>query len=156
VTRKTDADHLRDSVFQQGAFEYRERKLLRAVAQDLKARIDGGQDSFDAFMACQLGLVDLARAHGERLVLDAFIDGVASCDDPELVEVLESLRSLYALQHIASDRGWFLENGYLEGAKSQAIRQEVDTLCAEIRPFAEALVDAFAIPDACVAAPIAT
>ena len=156
VTRKTDADHLRDPVFQQGAFEYRERKLLRAVAQDLKARIDGGQDSFDAFMACQLGLVDLARAHGERLVLDAFIDGVASCDDPELVEVLESLRSLYALQHIASDRGWFLENGYLEGAKSQAIRQEVDTLCAEIRPFAEALVDAFAIPDACVAAPIAT
>jgi len=155
ITRKTDAEHLRDPEFQQGAFEYRERKLLRAVAQDLKARIDGGQDSFEAFMACQLGLVELAQAHGERLVLDAFIEGIAACDDPELIEVLQPLRSLYALHRIAADRGWFLENGYLEGAKSQAIRQEVETLCAEVRPHAEALVDAFAIPDACVAAPIA-
>jgi acyl-CoA oxidase len=156
ATRKTDAEHLRDPSFQQAAFTYRERKLLRAVAHDLKTRIDEGTDSFEAFMACQLGLVDLARAHGERLVLDAFIEGIAQCDDPALVDVLEPMRSLFALHHIASDRGWFLENGYIEGGKSQAIRKEVEVLCAEIRPEAEALVNAFAIPEACIAAPIAT
>jgi acyl-CoA oxidase len=156
VTRRTDAEHLRDASFQQDALVYRERKLLRTVAQDLKARIDGGMDSFTAFMDCQLALVALAEAHGERLVLDAFIDRIQRCDDADLVATLQPLRSLYALHRIEVDRGWFIENGYIESAKSKAIRNEVEALCAEIRPHAEALVDAFAIPDACVAAPIAT
>lgn len=156
VTRKTDPEHLRDPKFQRDAFVYRERKLLRAVAHDLKARIDRGADSFDAFTACQLGLVEMARAHGERLVLEAFIEGIAACDDPALAEALQPLRSLYALHRIEADRGWFLENGYIEASKAQAIRKEVEALCAAIRPQAEALVDAFAIPDECVAAPIAT
>ncbi len=155
VTRRTDPDHLRDAAFQQDALRYRERKRLRSVASDLKARLDQGVDSFEAFMACQLDLVDLARAHGERLVLDAFIDRIERCGDPELVAVLQPLRSLYALHRIEVDRGWFLENGYLDGAKSEAICDQVEALCAEIRPQAEALVDAFAIPEACVAAPIA-
>lgn len=156
VTRRTDTEHLRSAEFQKDALLYRERKQLRGVAQALKSRLDGGMDSFEAFMDCQLALVELAEAHGERLVLDAFVERVGRCEDANLVDVLQRLRSLYALDRIAADRGWFLENGYIESAKSQAIRGEVETLCAEIRPHAEALVDAFAIPDACVAAPIAT
>ena len=156
TTRRTDPEHLRDADFQQDALQYRQRKRLRSVARTLKARLDQGEDSFDAFMACQLDLVDLARAHGERLVLDAFIDRIDRCEDPKLIAVLERLRSLYALDRIENDRGWFLENGYLDDAKSQALSDHVEMLCAEVRPHAEALVDAFAIPEACVAAPIAT
>ena len=37
----------------------------------------------------------------------------------------------------------------------EAIRKEVEALMAEIAPGARALCDAFAIPDACLAAPIA-
>jgi acyl-CoA oxidase len=63
---------------------------------------------------------------------------------------------LFALAQLEQDRGWFLEEGYFEGRKAKAIRGEVNALCGEIRPWAHDLVDAFAIPDACLAAPIAT
>ena len=36
----------------------------------------------------------------------------------------------------------------------RALRPEINALCAELRPHALALVDAFAIPDAVVGAPI--
>jgi acyl-CoA oxidase len=49
-----------------------------------------------------------------------------------------------------------LEAGYISSSKSKAIRGEVNALCDEIHPDALDLVDAFAIPDACLAAPIAT
>jgi acyl-CoA oxidase len=41
-----------------------------------------------------------------------------------------------------------MEKGYVENGKARAIRAEVNALCAELRPDAVALVDAFAIPDA--------
>ena len=56
---------------------------------------------------------------------------------------------------IEADRGWFLENGYLLPAKSKAIRAEVTALCDALAGEAVALVDAFAIPDAAISAPIA-
>jgi acyl-CoA oxidase len=44
----------------------------------------------------------------------------------------------------------------LEAGKARAIRKQVDALCLELRPAALGLVDAFAIPDEILAAPIAT
>ncbi|HYY31596.1 MAG TPA: acyl-CoA dehydrogenase [Chthoniobacterales bacterium] len=41
------------------------------------------------------------------------------------------------------------------GLKSKAISYQVDNLCAEVRQEAVRLVDAFGIPDSCIAAPIA-
>jgi acyl-CoA oxidase len=66
------------------------------------------------------------------------------------------LRALFALSRIEDNLDWFLEANYVESTKSKAIRGEVNALCDELRPQAEALVDAFAIPGACLAAPIAT
>ena len=42
----------------------------------------------------------------------------------------------------------------MEGIKTKAIRKMVNQLCWEIRPNAVALVDAFAIPESCLSAPI--
>ena len=156
VTRNTDRSHLRDPDFHQGAFAFREESLLHSAARRLKQRIDDGMDTYDAFIECQTHLVTLAEAHAERLVVDAFVAGVADCDDEHLREALTPLRNLYALYHLEQNRGWFLEQGYFTGAKSKAIRNEVDALCAEIRPMAGDLVDAFGIPDELLAAPIAT
>lgn len=155
-TRNTDRSHLRDPEFHQTAFSFREESLLHSAARRLKQRIDDGMDTYDAFIECQTHLVTLAEAHAKRLVVDAFVENVAECDDEELREALALLESLYALHHLEQDRGWFLEQGYFSGAKSKAIRDEVEALCAELRPMAGDLVDAFAIPDELLAAPIAT
>lgn len=154
--RNTNPEHLRSIDFQQAAFAYREHTLLQSAARRLKRRIDDGMDTFDAFVEVQDHLVTLARAHAERVVLDRFIEGIDACEDDQVCAALHQLRNLFALYHIEQDRGWFLEQGYLEGGKAKAIRNEVNTLCTEIRPYAGALVDAFGIPDACLAAPIAT
>lgn len=60
------------------------------------------------------------------------------------------------LARLELDRGWFQEQGYLSAAKAKAIRKQVNTLCERTRLDAPALVDAFGIPDAILAAPIAT
>jgi acyl-CoA oxidase len=72
-----------------------------------------------------------------------------------LQQVLATLCDLYALARIEADRGWFLEHGYIEGTKAKAIRKLTNKLCLEIRQQAVPLVDAFGIPDAVLAAPIA-
>ena len=52
------------------------------------------------------------------------------------------------------ERGWFLENGYFESAKSGAVRDQVDALSAELAEMSLAVVDGFGIPDAVIRAPI--
>ncbi|HVS61991.1 MAG TPA: acyl-CoA dehydrogenase [Thermoanaerobaculia bacterium] len=154
TTRIADRDHLLDQDFQRSALRYRADRLLLTVAQRLRSRIAGGMDSHQAFLECQDHLLALALAHVEREVLDATCRGVAAAPE-RLRPVLDRLRSLFALDALVRDRGWFLEHGYVESAKSKAIQRLVHELCAELRPDAVALVDAFGIPDSVLAAPIA-
>lgn len=156
VTRRTDEAHLRDPDFQRSVFRARERDLLTSVARRLKKRIETGMESYDAFIDCQDHLVGLARAHVERVVLEQFAAVVARCADPGLAKTLKLLCDLFALGQMERDRGWFLEEGYLEGSKAKAIRRVVTKLCREARAQALPLVDAFAIPEGCLGAPIAT
>jgi acyl-CoA oxidase len=95
----------------------------------MRARLEGGMDSFQAVVECQDHLVALARAHVERVVAEALADGVARAPTPGLSEVLASLSALFSLAAIERDRGWFLESGYLEAAKARAVRGRVTALC---------------------------
>jgi len=155
IVRKTDEEHLRDPAFHRSAFEYRERRLLVSAARRLKARIDEGEDTFRALNACQDHVVSLARAHVERIVLDAFQEGVVRAPEPGLSEVLRQLATLFALSRIEEDRGWFLEAGYLGPAKSKAIRALVNRILGDVRSEAVPLVRAFGIPPEVLEAPAA-
>jgi acyl-CoA oxidase len=156
ITRKTDPEHLRSRDFQRFAFQYRADRMLLSAGQRLRRRIeDEGMDPFDAFTDVQDHLVQLAHAEAERVIYDRFVSAVDEIEDGSLQEPLSRLRQLFALYCIEQDLDWFLEAGVVEGSKSKAIRGEVNALCDEVRPQAEALVDAFSIPDACLAAPIA-
>ncbi len=153
IVRKTDPEHLRDPEFHVAAFRYREERLLGSVARRIKRMLDEGLDSFDALNACQNHMVTLAQAHTERLLLEALQRGAAKAHSPGLSDTLNTLCQLFALSRIEEDRGWFLESGYIEPAKSKAIRHEVSDLCSAVREFAVPLVDAFGIPDDVLKAP---
>ena len=156
VVRKTDEEHLLDPEFHLSAFRYRERNILTSAARRFKHRIDEGMDSYDAFNDCQYHFVQAAFAYVERVVIEQFVEAVDNCEDENLKAVLKQLCDLFALWQIEKNKGWYLEQGYLEGVKTKAIRNQVNQLCADLRQNAVALVDAFNIPDACLAAPIAT
>ncbi len=154
--RRTDEDHLLDPEFHRDAFHYREDRLLHSLARRLRQRLEDGRDSFDALNDVQDHCLAAARAWGERYILECTQDAIAKVDDPKLRPVLDRLAALYALSRIDDDRAWFLESGYVETAKSKAIRDLVLRICADLRPDALDVVNGFGIPDTLLAAPIAT
>ncbi len=154
ATRRTDPDHLADPEFQLSALRYREERLMRSAARRVKARMDRGMDSFDAVNRCQDHLITLARAHVDRIVLEAALEALDGMDDGDGSALISRVIALHGLATLESNRAWFLEAGYFEGAKSEAVRREVNALCREIAPRACELVDAFRVPDGLLRAPI--
>lgn len=154
VARETSSEHLRDPEFQLGLLRWREEHLLGTVARRLKKRLDGGVEPTQAFAECQNHLLALARAHVEHGVLERAFEALEGAGEAR--QTLQSLLTLYGLDRLEAHSSWLQEHGAFEGGKSRAVRSEVDALCAELRPAARGLVDAFAIPDALLAAPIAT
>lgn len=155
VIRSTDEEHLLDPEFHKSAFVYRERDILTSAAKRLKRHIDSGMDSFDAFNVSQQHLVEVGFAYIERIILEQFIAQVERTTDPGCKAVLKKLCAVYALSQIEKNKAWYLEQDYMEGNKTKAIRKLLNQLCWEVRQDAVPLVNAFNIPDACLAAPIA-
>jgi acyl-CoA oxidase len=154
-TRNTDDEHLLSFEFQLNAFKHRERDILVSAAQRLKKHTSSGMDSFDAFNVSQHHLVQVGLAHIERVILEKFIKQVEQTKDAGCKAVLKKLCQLFALSQIEENKGWYLESGYMEGTKTKAVRKLVNQLCWDIRQEAVPLVDAFKIPESCLAAPIA-
>lgn len=154
IVRNTDEEHLLDPEFQLDAFKYRERDILTSAAKRLKRHIGEGMDSFDAFNVAQHHLVQVGFAYIERMVLEKFIEQVNATPDAGCKAILKKLCDLFALSKIDKNKGWYLEQGYMEGVKTKAIRKLMNQLCWDVRQEAVPLVDAFAIPDSCLAAPI--
>jgi acyl-CoA oxidase len=154
IIRNTDEEHLLDPEFQLNAFAYRERDILTSAAKRLKRHIDDGMDSFDAFNVCQHHLVEVGFAYIERIILEKFIEQIENTTDAGCKAVLKKLCDLFALSQISKNRGWYLEQGYMEAVKTKAIRKLVNQLCWDVRQEAVPLVNAFNIPDACLSAPI--
>ncbi|MCS6973688.1 MAG: acyl-CoA dehydrogenase family protein [Cyclobacteriaceae bacterium] len=155
IVRNTDETHLLDPEFHLNAFRYRERDILISAARRLKRHIDSGMDSFDAFNVCQHHLVQAGFAYIERIILEQFLEAVEQAEDDGCKTVLKQLYRIFALNLLDKHKGWYLEQGYMEGVKTKAIRKLLNQLCWEVRQDAVPLVNAFAIPDACLAAPIA-
>jgi acyl-CoA oxidase len=154
IVRSTDEEHLLDFEFHLHAFKYRERDILTSAARRLKRHISEGMDSFDAFNVAQHHLIQVGFAYVERIILEQFIAAIDKVKDSGSKAVLRKLCQLFALSQIDKNKGWYLEQGYMDGVKTKAIRKLVNQLCWDIRQEAVPLVDAFRIPDALLAAPI--
>jgi len=146
VIRNTSTEHLLSDDFQLEAFQYREEYSLRSLALRLNKRIKSGADSYDAFLETQVHLVDMAKAYIDRVVLDKFLLSINQQNNGELKIVLTKIKDLYALHCIEKNRAWYLEHGYISGAKSLAINKLVLKLCKQLKDESEHLVDAFDIP----------
>jgi acyl-CoA oxidase len=154
ATRRTDPEHLASREFQLSALRYREQRLLRSAARRLKSRMDRGVDSFEAVNQCQDHLIALARAHADRIVMEASVGALGQAEDGAGKELVGAVVALHGLATLERHRAWYLEAGYFEAAKSEAIRREVNRHCGELAPRAAELVDAFNIPDELIRAPI--
>jgi acyl-CoA oxidase len=125
---------------------FREEHTLSGVARRLKRGIDDGLNPGEVFSRAQDHVIAAARAHVERLVLEAFVDKVAGLPEGDLRSALALVCDLHALATIERDRAWFMEHGRLTSPRSKAITREVNDLCRKVRPIAVDLVDAYGVP----------
>ncbi len=144
---------LLDPNYQLAMLRFREEHMIGGVARRLKRGIDQGQNPGAVFSRVQDHVIAAARAHAERLVLEAFVAKTAALPDGDLKVTLNLLCDLHALGTIEADRAWFMEHGRLSSARSKAISREVGSLCRKIRPLAVDLVDAFGVPEEMLRSP---
>ncbi len=137
---------LLDPRYQLAMLRFREEHTLSGVARRLKRGIDEGLNPGEVFSHVQDHVLAAARAHVERLVLEAFVAKTTELPDGDLEVALTLLCDLYALSVIERDRAWFMEHGRLTAARSKAVTREVNDLCRRLRPLAVDLVDAYGVP----------
>jgi acyl-CoA oxidase len=151
--RERDEDLL-DREYHLGLFRWREEHVLSGAARRLRRGMSNGADQFTVFNDCQDHVLVAARAHVHREILEAFCEAIERADDEDLRAVLNRLCDLYAMSELERERAWFQEHGRISSTRAKMITRAVNDLCAELRPRAEELVDAFGIPDEVLAAPI--
>jgi acyl-CoA oxidase len=137
---------LLDPDYQLTMLRFREDHMLGGVARRLKRGIDDGMNPGEVFSRVQDHVIGAARAHVERLVLEAFVAKTAELPDGDQKVALNLLCDLHALCAIEADRAWFMEHGRLSSTRSKQITREINSLCRKIRPLAEQYVDAFGVP----------
>ncbi|WP_326546153.1 acyl-CoA dehydrogenase [Mycolicibacterium sp. ND9-15] len=138
------------SLFNRGTqvkmFEDREEYMISTVARRLQGK-SKEMGEFDAFNAVQDHVLHSAAAHIDRVILEAFVAGIDSCQDEEARKILNMVCDLYALSVIEQDRAWFIEHRYISTERAKAVTRGINERCRSLRPYAELLVDGFGIPE---------
>ena len=150
--RDEDADWA-DRGWQVSLLDFREKHLLDGLARRLR-KAAGAPDPFAIFNQTQDHLLATARAHVDRILLEAFIAGIDGCPDPAGKALLERVCDLFVLSTVEADRAWFIEHGRLSGQRTKQLVRRVNELCGELRPHAGALVDALGVPEAMTSVPL--
>ncbi|TXG91962.1 acyl-CoA oxidase [Rhodococcus rhodnii] len=140
------------SLFDRGTqvsmFEEREEYLLSTAARRLQGAMDREDDPFDAFNFVQDHVLHAARAHIDRVVLEAFVAAIEECADEEACGLLGEVCDLYALTVIDEDKAWFVEHRLISTERAKAVVRGINERCRTLRPHAALLVEGFGIPDA--------
>jgi len=138
------------SLFNRGTqvkmFEDREEYMLASVARRLQGK-SKEMSPFNAFNAVQDHVLHAAKAHVDRIILEAFVAGIDTCEDDEAREILGMVCDLYALSVIEDDKSWFVEHRFLSVERSKAVTRGINDRCRKLRPHAELLVEGFGIPE---------
>lgn len=138
------------SLFNRGTqvkmFEDREEYMLASVARRLQGK-SKEMSPFDAFNSVQDHVLHAAKAHVDRIILEAFVAGIDTCEDEKAREILGIVCDLYALSVIEDDKAWFIEHRFLSTERSKAVTRGINDRCRKLRPHAELLVEGFGIPE---------
>ena len=132
--------------------EFREKHALEGAIRRLRKNSTMASHPthpmtpFDMFNNVQDHVLKTAQTHIDRVVMEAFVDGVDRTTDPDAKKLLDTVCDLYALSTIEADKAWFLEHGQLTPARAKLLTSTVNQLLRELRPHMRTLVDAFAIP----------
>lgn len=144
--RNTNAEHLLDSAFHTQALSYREERLLFKLADRMRSFMKKKLNPSEIFLRTQTHMIALANAHVERFINDVFTAYIDKMHDSAEKNALKQMQQIFALDAINRDKGWFLENDFISGDKSKAIRKVLVKCYRQVRSNAADFVGAFGIP----------
>ncbi|MGK8524225.1 acyl-CoA dehydrogenase [Nocardia asteroides] len=127
-------------------FADREDYLVRTAAHRLRARAQE-TGPFEAFNNAQDHILAAGTAHIERLVLEAFIEGIADIEDPDARELAEWMCDLFVYSTIEENQAWFIMHRFMSVERAKAVRRGVNELVDRLRPHASTLVEAMGVPE---------
>jgi acyl-CoA oxidase len=127
-------------------FEDREEHVLETLARRMRRAAKADDDeAFRIFNNAQDHMIRAAKAHIDRVVLEAFTAGIARAEEGEAADLLREVCTLYALSAIEDDLAWFMGHNRLSTAKAKEVTPLVNAQCEKLRPFTEPLVEGFGV-----------
>ncbi|WP_461107058.1 acyl-CoA dehydrogenase family protein [Tessaracoccus terricola] len=129
-------------------FEFRERHVVEGLARRMReaGKADGAA-AFEAVNDCQSHMLEAARAHTDRVILEAFVEAISDVEDEYVRSLLIRVCDLYALSTIEENRAWFMEHHAFDSGRSKAVTDAVDGLCKDLRGKALELVEGLGVPE---------
>jgi acyl-CoA oxidase len=141
-----DEGDLSRRVVQLQLFADREDYLVRTAAHRLRARAEE-TGPFEAFNNAQDHILAAGAAHIDRLVLEAFIEGISDIEDPEAREIADWMCDLFVYSTIEENQAWYIMHRFMSVDRAKAVRRGVNEIVDRLRPHALTLVEAMGVPE---------
>ncbi|MGV9724447.1 acyl-CoA dehydrogenase family protein [Nocardia beijingensis] len=141
-----DEGDLSRRVVQLQLFADREDYLVRTAAHRLRARAEE-TGPFEAFNNAQDHILAAGAAHIDRLVLEAFIEGISDIEDPAARELADWMCDLFVYTTIEENQAWYIMHRFMSVDRAKAVRRGVNELVDRLRPHALTLVEAMGVPE---------
>ncbi len=127
-------------------FADREDYLVRTAAHRLRARAED-TTPFEGFNNAQDHILAAGSAHIDRLVLEAFIEGIGEIEDPEARALAETVCDLFVYTLLEENSAWYIMHRFMSVERAKAVRRGVNELVDRLRPHALTLVEAMGVPE---------
>ncbi len=127
-------------------FADREDYLVRTAAHRLRARAEE-TGPFEAFNNAQDHILAAGAAHIDRLVLEAFIEGIGDIEDPDAKALADDVCDLFVYTMLEENSAWFIMHRFMSVERAKAVRRGVNELVDRLRPHALTLVEAMGVPE---------
>jgi acyl-CoA oxidase len=98
--------------------------------------------------------LELTSAHTHRLTLEAFANAISDLSDERARAAVTPLCALYALRSVREHAGWYVARRWLTPTDLDHLAGRLNGLYDLILPSVPALVEAFAIPQTILGAPM--
>lgn len=144
-----------DPAYQVELLTERENRLLMSLIRRIRpAQKMDTADAAALVDSTQDHMLSCAWAHVDRIVLEALLEAEAGLPDGQAKQIMEQIRDVYLLSLINDNSGWYQEQNILNGARTKAARAALNDLVDSLGPWAETLVDAFAVPESVLDIPL--
>ncbi|WP_280432124.1 acyl-CoA dehydrogenase [Nocardia brasiliensis] len=127
-------------------FADREDYLVRTAGHRLRARAED-TSPFEAFNNAQDHILTAGTAHIDRLVLEAFIEGIEDIHDPDARALAETVCDLFVYSTLEENSAWYIMHRFMSVERAKGVRRGVNELVDRLRPDALTLIEGLGVPE---------